>query len=149
MAAVAQGLPTLTDGAGLFFRMVALWHLCLAELPPVVMASREAAGGEASATAGVIDSQSVKTRESGGPRGLDACKKIKGRKRHALAERDGVHPFRIQPQKRTTVSFIAKGTRSRTCSVGSKDWRRIHTRYDRCPRAFMSAVCIAAVIFGL
>ena len=31
-----------------------------------------------------------------------------------------------------------------------KDWRRIHTRYDRCAHTFMSAVCIAAtVIFWL
>jgi transposase len=32
----------------------------------------------------------------------------------------------------------------------TKDWRRIHTRYDRCARTFMSAICIAAtVIFWL
>lgn len=31
-----------------------------------------------------------------------------------------------------------------------KDWRRIHTRYDRCTHTFMSAICIAAtVIFWL
>ncbi|GAA0761750.1 transposase [Erythromicrobium ramosum] len=29
-----------------------------------------------------------------------------------------------------------------------KDWRRIHTRYDRCAQTFMSAICInATVIF--
>lgn len=27
-----------------------------------------------------------------------------------------------------------------------KDWRRIHTRYDRCAHAFLSAICIAATI---
>jgi transposase len=27
-----------------------------------------------------------------------------------------------------------------------KDWRRIHTRYDRCAHTFMSAICIAAAI---
>jgi transposase len=26
-----------------------------------------------------------------------------------------------------------------------KDWRRIHTRYDRCAHTFMSAICIAAI----
>jgi transposase len=31
-----------------------------------------------------------------------------------------------------------------------KDWRRIHTRYDRCAHAFMSAIALAAtVIFWL
>jgi transposase len=31
-----------------------------------------------------------------------------------------------------------------------KDWRRTHTRYDRCPRTFMSVICLAAaVIFWL
>ena len=27
-----------------------------------------------------------------------------------------------------------------------KDWRRIHTRYDRCAHTFMSAICIAATV---
>jgi transposase len=30
-----------------------------------------------------------------------------------------------------------------------KDWRRIDTRYDRCAHTFMSAICIAAVVFWL
>jgi transposase len=31
-----------------------------------------------------------------------------------------------------------------------KDWRRIHTRYDRCAHTFFSAICIAAaVVFSL
>ena len=31
-----------------------------------------------------------------------------------------------------------------------KDWRRIHTRYDRCAHTFFSAICIAAfVIFWI
>jgi hypothetical protein len=47
-------------------------------------------GREASPTAGVIDSQSMKTTEAAGPRGYDAGKKINGRKRHLLVDTMGL-----------------------------------------------------------
>ena len=56
----------------------------------LVRQARELAGRTASPTAGVIDSQSVKTTEAGGPHGYDAGKKINGRKRHLLVDTMGL-----------------------------------------------------------
>jgi hypothetical protein len=47
-------------------------------------------GRNAQPSAGIIDSQSVKTTESGGVRGYDAGKRINGRKRHIVTDTLGL-----------------------------------------------------------
>lgn len=87
-----KDFPPVSTVRGYFYawRNIGLWQTINQIL---VAASRELEGREASPTAGVIDSQSVKTTESGGIRGYDAGKKIKGRKRHIVTDTFGLMVF--------------------------------------------------------
>jgi len=63
-----------------------------------------------------------------------------------------LHPLKIQPQSPDPRDPILYKQRHRIENMFGRltDWRRVHTRYDRCAHAYFSAICIAAaVIFWL
>src|SRR3954466_15820681 len=80
-----KDFPPRSTGQGSFYawRDSRLWET-LNQL--LVMSARELEGREASPTAVVLDSQSVKTTESGGPRGYDAGKSAPRRRASSMEE---------------------------------------------------------------
>lgn len=69
------------------FREAGIWQCIHDALRGQV---RHQQGREESPSAAIIDSQSVKTTEKGGPHGYDAGKKINGRKRHLVVDTIGL-----------------------------------------------------------
>ena len=70
--------------------------------------------------------------------------------RHALTERGIVAciPSKTNRKKPLAHDQILYRQRHKIENMFGKlkDWRRIHTRYDRCAHTFFSAICIAAIV---
>ena len=83
VAAVAQGFWSVANGLWLPSAVEPGLDL---EVHPRRAARLLAQDRKVAPTAAIIDSQSVKTPDQAGPRGYDAGKKIKGRKRHIAVD---------------------------------------------------------------
>lgn len=84
-------------------------------------------------------------REALQDKGIRAC--IPGRKQRKTPVK--YDKRRYKRRNRASRDIAMQCTAGQRCEImfgRLKDWRRVATRYDRCPRVFLSAIALAAIV---
>ena len=86
---------------------------------------------------------SMAVKKGGRGRLIGRTKRGMNTKLHAICDSKGP-PLNLFVTAGQVSDYI--GARALLSSLPDVDWRRVATRYDRCPKVFLSAIALAATV---